>query len=111
MLTSFWLWFWSKCQFLILKLNLLFAGWKPVFDCVWICKGNAIFKILLSEIETFLKLFWVTFWWIEFLRLQLEPTLQFLFAKPYQLQKLHEKVQNFPKKSCSLDDKKFGYDK
>ena len=36
-----------------LKLNLLFAGWKPVFDCVWICKGNAIFKILLSEIETF----------------------------------------------------------
>jgi len=33
------------------------------------------------------------------------------FCKTYQLQKLHEKVQNFLKKSCSLDDKKFGYDK
>ncbi len=48
---------------------------------------------------------------MEFLRLQLEPTLQLFFAKPYHLQKLHEKEQNFLKKSCSLDDKKFGYDK
>jgi hypothetical protein len=48
---------------------------------------------------------------MEFLRLQLEPTLQFLFARPYHLKKLHEKVQNFLKKSCSLDYKKFGYDK